>query len=93
MTEYSSLREANAARELERDPRGLVTPLYKAVELGGELGECLTCLNVVKKIERERLGLPGSRASVADLADVCLVLFVDRFHLLRRACGTYISVL
>jgi hypothetical protein len=69
MAEYSSLREANQARELERDPHNLITPLYRAVELGGEIGACLTCLNIVKKIERERLGLPGSRASLADLAN------------------------
>jgi hypothetical protein len=30
--------------------------LYRAVELGGEAGECL---NVVKKLERKRLGIAG----------------------------------
>lgn len=41
-------------------------PMFAAVELGGECGEAL---NVVKKLERERLGMAGSRATVEDLAD------------------------
>ena len=50
------LREANLAREAERDPKAVASLLYRAVELGGEAGECL---NVVKKLERERLGIAG----------------------------------
>lgn len=58
------------------------SPVYKgmlfcAVELGGEVGEIL---NVVKKLEREKLGMAGSRASLDDLKDevgdgiICLFL-------------------
>lgn len=35
-------------------------------ELAGEVGELC---NIVKKIERERLGIVGSRASIDNLAD------------------------
>lgn len=64
------LREANNARqniwcELDRD--GVLPDItYRAVELGGECGEAL---NVVKKLERERLGWRGSRATLDELAD------------------------
>lgn len=43
-----------------------VGALYQATELGGEVGEAL---NVVKKLERERRGMVGSRATVVQLAD------------------------
>lgn len=36
------------------------------MELGGEAGEVL---NVCKKLVRERIGAPGSRATTADLAE------------------------
>lgn len=64
------LRAANAARQLEwqRDPEGRYVPVslvYRGNELGGEAGEAQ---NVIKKIERERLGMPGSRATREQLA-------------------------
>lgn len=69
MSDFAELRKANVARERERDPKGVITATYRATELGGEIAEALIALNVVKKLERERLGLRGSRATVADLAD------------------------
>ena len=45
MTTYQTLRDANLARERERDPKGLITPAYRGIELGGELVECLIVLN------------------------------------------------
>ncbi len=60
---YGSLREANAARQ---KLWGAKDPMFAAVELAGEVGEAL---NVVKKLERERLGMAGSRATKQDLAD------------------------
>jgi NTP pyrophosphatase (non-canonical NTP hydrolase) len=39
---------------------------YKGNELAGEAGEAC---NVIKKLERERLGMPGSRDTVAHLAE------------------------
>jgi NTP pyrophosphatase (non-canonical NTP hydrolase) len=69
MSDFAELRKANIARERERDPKGLITATYRACELGGEIAEAIIALNSCKKIERERLGLRGSRATVADLAD------------------------
>lgn len=48
------------------DPESKITLLYRALEHVGEAGELA---NVVKKLERERLGLRGSRATLTDLAD------------------------
>lgn len=60
------LREANAARQVEWDKGGEITPSYQGNELAGEVGEAC---NVIKKLERESFGMTGSRASVADLAE------------------------
>lgn len=60
---YATLREANDARQ---KLWGVKDPMFAAVELAGEVGEAL---NVVKKLERERLGMAGSRATVQELAD------------------------
>lgn len=69
----STLTEANAVRNAEWDPNKKFTPLFFAVELGGEVGELL---NYMKKLERERLGMKGSRAGLLDvekeLADVVI---------------------
>lgn len=61
----TELRPANIARQAEWQG-GVDTPLaFRIMELGGEVGEAL---NIAKKLARERLGLVGSRATVADLA-------------------------
>ena len=60
------LREANLIRAVEWDQNKDAGALYKATELGGEVGEAL---NVVKKLERERLGIRGSRDTVEHLAE------------------------
>ena len=60
------LREANAARQKEWCPDQMPDLLFRGNELGGECGEAQ---NVIKKLERERLGWAGSRATVDDLAD------------------------
>ena len=60
-----SLREANEAREREWDPEGKITLAYRGNELGGEAGEAQ---NIIKKLERERLGIRGSRATIEQLA-------------------------
>ena len=80
---FATLVEAIAARQREWDRNGRLTPLYHALELGGEIGELLNC---VKKQERLRLGLPGSTATdeqlVEELADVLICT-----HLLANALG------
>jgi NTP pyrophosphatase (non-canonical NTP hydrolase) len=65
MSEHDTLRAANVARDKEWGA-GAVTPSFRGVELAGEVGEAC---NVVKKLERERLGLRGSRDTVEHLAE------------------------
>lgn len=67
MTTYHTLRDANAARQDEWDPKGDAKNLdWRMNELAGEVGE--VC-NILKKLRRERCGIPGSRATRDDLAD------------------------
>jgi len=70
----SDLRDANARRQDEWCDNGAVPDLsFRATELAGETGEAC---NVVKKLERERHGWRGSRATkealAAELADVII---------------------
>lgn len=73
MTTYNNLREANLMRQLEWDVSNGITGLYRAVELAGEVGEAC---NVVKKLERERLGLKGSRETIEHLAEELADVFI-----------------
>lgn len=66
MTTFSRLRDANRARQAQWDADDRIGLIYRANELAGEVGEAC---NVAKKIERERLGIAGSRATVAQLAE------------------------
>lgn len=63
---FRLLALANAARQEEWDPHNKITLIYRSNELGGETGEAC---NVIKKLERERLGIRGSRATKEQLAD------------------------
>jgi NTP pyrophosphatase (non-canonical NTP hydrolase) len=63
--DLDTLRAANLLRQSSWDPENRITPSYLGMALAGELGEAL---NIVKKLEREALGLPGSRGNVEDLA-------------------------
>jgi len=86
---FETLRHANAIRWREWDGSKVLNLMYLAVQLGGEVGELL---NLIKKLERERLGLRGSRTTVADigneLADV--VICAD---LVAQKLGLSLSVL
>jgi NTP pyrophosphatase (non-canonical NTP hydrolase) len=66
VTEYSKLRDANSARRKEWDKEDKITLSYRGNELAGEAGEAC---NIIKKLERERLGIRGSRATREQLAD------------------------
>jgi len=66
MTTHTTLRAANIARQIEWDQDNQITAAYRGNELAGEVGEAC---NVIKKLERERLGILGSRATVGELAD------------------------
>lgn len=65
-TTHRTLRAANIARQKEWDADNQLTLTYRLNELAGETGEAC---NIGKKIERERLGIVGSRATVRDLAE------------------------
>lgn len=62
---YPTLRHANRARQQEWDPGDQLSLAYRGNELAGEAGEAC---NVIKKLERERLGIPGSRDTLEHLA-------------------------
>lgn len=85
MTDFlQKLRAANIARDRQWNPDNLLTLTFRGNELAGEVGEAC---NILKKIERERLGLVGSRASLAalahELADIliCVDLIAMEFNL------------
>lgn len=62
----TALRLANEIREKEWDPNSAITLAYRGNELAGEVGEAC---NIIKKIERERIGIRGTRASLKELAE------------------------
>lgn len=80
---FSDLRRANTTRQDEWDPEGFANNEdWRVNELGGELGEAL---NVMKKLHRERCGVPGSRATKEQLAEeladvvICTDLLAHQF--------------
>ncbi|UGQ24166.1 MazG-like family protein [Brucella anthropi] len=67
MTGLLSLRAANFARDQEWNTGSeRVSMTFRATELAGEVGEAC---NVIKKLERERIGLVGSRDTKEHLAE------------------------
>jgi NTP pyrophosphatase (non-canonical NTP hydrolase) len=64
--EYLTLREANIARNKEWDTGNQLDGSFRGNELAGEVGEAC---NVIKKLERERMGIDGSRDTVEHLAE------------------------
>lgn len=82
MSDLQQLRHANIARDRLWNPYGNITLLFRGVELGGECGEAL---NLLKKIEREAMGLAGSRSTVEDameeLADIVICADLVAMHL------------
>ncbi|MGH6775924.1 MazG-like family protein [Brucella tritici] len=62
-----NLRAANVARDREWNTGSeRVSMTFRATELAGEVGEAC---NVIKKLERERIGLVGSRDTKVHLAE------------------------
>lgn len=78
--DLADLHAANIARQAEWCPEQVPDLSFRGNELGGECGEAQ---NVIMKLERERLGWRGSRATLDDLgqeladvvicADLCAV--------------------
>ena len=62
---FADLRLANDTRQTEWAGDVEVDLSFRGNELGGEVGEAL---NVIKKLERERLGIRGSRDTLEHLA-------------------------
>lgn len=83
MLTFTALRYANVQRQQEWDPDGLIEKPFAGLELAGEQGELIERLllaldfsraigklcNTVKKLEREKLGLPGSKATFSQMAE------------------------
>lgn len=65
-TLYHTLREANVARSQEWTGSNGLSLTFRGNELAGETGEAC---NVIKKLERERMGLVGSRDTWEHLAE------------------------
>lgn len=67
------LRNASILRESKWPGAYAITPSYRGNELGGECGEAQ---NIIKKLERERLGIAGSRSTPdalgEELADIII---------------------
>jgi len=63
---FSKLRRSNIERQHEWDSDDKISLSYRGNELAGETGEAC---NIIKKIERERLGIKGSRATKDQLAE------------------------
>jgi NTP pyrophosphatase (non-canonical NTP hydrolase) len=73
MSQLETLRSANIARQAEWCPDQIPDLSFRGNELAGETGEAC---NVIKKLERERHGWAGSRATLEqldeELADVII---------------------
>ncbi len=66
MSDLKALRTANRTRQIEWDNNQQIDLSYRGNELAGEVGEAC---NIIKKLERERLGIKGSRSSYDHLAE------------------------
>lgn len=71
---FNALRAANIKRQLEWCPDQTPAMSFRGNELAGETGEAC---NIIKKLERERHGWRGTRATreqlAEELADVVIV--------------------
>lgn len=61
---FEDLRSANIERDKEWDKDEVIDLNFRGNELAGEVGEAC---NKIKKLVRERLGLPGTRATQDEL--------------------------
>lgn len=82
-TLHQTLRDANAARQAEWDAAGQISLAFRGNELAGEVGEALEqavralllsvatgrACNIIKKLERENMGLVGSKSTIGELAN------------------------
>src|ERR1700740_3068363 len=79
-----SLRQANIARDKIWNPNKELSLSWRGNELAGEIGEAC---NILKKLEREKLGLKGSRSTPEKLAEeladgiICIDLTAMQFDI------------
>lgn len=84
---YKNLYQANVERNKQWDAGGKIDLSFRGNELAGEAGEAC---NVIKKLERERLGLVGSRDTVEHLVEeLCDVVICT--YLIAMAVGVDIT--
>lgn len=62
---FAELRFANSKRQKEWHKNGPSSLSYKGNELAGEVGEAC---NIIKKLDREKMGSVGSRSTPEELA-------------------------
>lgn len=76
MDQFKILRAANVAREKLWDPQKKCDLSFLGNALAGEVGEAC---NVIKKLERARLGLRGKRANITQLAEELgdVIIYLD----------------
>jgi NTP pyrophosphatase (non-canonical NTP hydrolase) len=74
------LQHAVNHRNMFIDPKGILSELFFATEFAGEAGEAC---NVVKKIERERLGISGRRATTKQLGSELADTIITACNLAR----------
>jgi NTP pyrophosphatase (non-canonical NTP hydrolase) len=78
---FSKLRYSNVERQHEWDSDNQISLSYRGNELAGETGEAC---NIIKKLERERLGIKGSRANkehlAEELADIIICVDLIAMH-------------
>jgi hypothetical protein len=66
MSFHKTLHEANIARDKVWAGEVKLPLSFRGLELAGEAGEAC---NVMKKLERERLGIKGSRSTIEALVE------------------------
>lgn len=91
MLTFEALRVASVERQKLWDKDGKISASFRGNEMAGETGEAC---NVIKKLERETLGLPGSRDTPdhlgMELADIviCADLIATGYGL---SLGDYVA--
>lgn len=80
---FDILREANRIRQEEWCPDQKPDLSFRGNELAGETGEAC---NVIKKLERARLGWVGSKATLDQLAEELADVIITA-DLISLACG------
>lgn len=82
---WAAFQEINMQRDREWDPEMKLDLSFLGNEMAGEVGEAC---NIIKKLERERLGIKGSTATTQDLKDeledvlICVALVANKAGIL-----------